>query len=384
MKRSLPFTFYLFYFAALSFLAPFFILYFQEMGFNGTQIGILASSIPLVIMVGAPFWTGLADAKNRHKLVMSGTLVGVVIVSAIIPLFKDFLPVLILSILSAFFASPVISLADSATMSILGNEKDLYGRVRLGGTIGWGLTALIAGYVIQTYGPRWVFWGYALIMVCVWFITRRFTYPQRVENQSTGGDLRSMVFNHSWIVFLILSFLAGIGLTTFNSFLSPYLQELGISQTFMGIALTISTISELPVLFYSNYFLRRFGAYQLVLLAIAITGIRLVLYAAFNSIVGILVFQLLNGLTFPLFWVAAVSYANEISPEGMKATGQGLLGAVVSGIGAAIGGMLCGLLIGNAGGYAMFLSIGITLLASVITIGLLESKRIALLVHKVD
>jgi PPP family 3-phenylpropionic acid transporter len=293
-----------------------------------------------------------------------------------IPLFKVFLPVIILSLLNAFFASPIISLADSATMNMLGSEKDLYGRVRLGGTIGWGLTALVAGYVIQTFGIKWVFWGYALFMVFVWFITQRFTYPQKVEDQPSEGDLRSMIIDRRWVVFLILAFLAGFGLTAFNSFLSPYLQELGISQTIMGIALTISTISELPVLFYSNHLLRRFGAYRLVMLAIVITGIRLVLYAGANSIAGILVFQLLNGLTFPLFWVAAVSYSTAISPAGMKATGQGLLGAVVSGIGSALGGMVCGLLIGSVGGQAMFLAIGIALLGSVTAIALLERKRI--------
>ena len=65
---------------------PFIILYFQELGFSGAQIGLLAGMAPLVTMVGAPLWTGLADAKGRHKLIMSLTILGAVGVRLHLPL----------------------------------------------------------------------------------------------------------------------------------------------------------------------------------------------------------------------------------------------------------------------------------------------------------
>ena len=110
----------------------------------------------------------------------------------------------------------------------------------------------------------------------------------------------------------------------------------------MGIALTIATLGELPILFFANRLLKRFGAYGLLVLGLIITGVRLLLYAGFNFPAGILIFQLLNGMTFPMVWVAGVSYADENAPEGMKATAQGLLGAMIFGIGAAAGGFLGG------------------------------------------
>jgi PPP family 3-phenylpropionic acid transporter len=326
-------------------------------------------------MVGAPVWTRLADVKNRHHLVMSLTIAFTIILTAVLPFFKNYYLVLFISVLYAFFASPVMSLADSATINMLGSEKNLYGRVSLGGTIGWGTMALFAGYIIQTYGTRWVFWGYALIMVIPFFISQKFTYPTRVGLQAGKVSLKKAFANRQWAVFLLLAFIAGVGLTTINSFLSPYLKELGISQTYMGVALLISTISELPVLFYSNRLLKRFGTFPLLSIAVAMSGVRSVLYAGANSIPGILVFQLLNGFTFPLFMVAAVSHANEISPDGMKATGQGLMGAASSGVGSSVGGLVCGLLIGSIGGQAMFFTMGIVMLVSVTAIYVLERKR---------
>jgi len=57
-------------------------------------------------------------------------------------------------ILFNIFISPVASLADSATMTMLGEERAMYGRVRLGGTIGFGLFAPIAGALVENYGLK--------------------------------------------------------------------------------------------------------------------------------------------------------------------------------------------------------------------------------------
>jgi PPP family 3-phenylpropionic acid transporter len=211
--------------------------------------------------------------------------------------------------------------------------------------------------------------------VIVFFISQKFTYPSRLGKESSVGSLRSAFVNHQWIVFLLLSFIAGVGLTTINSFLSPYLKELGISQSFMGIALGISIIGELPVLFYSNRLLKRYGTFLLLGIATAMSALRLLLYAGVNSTQGILFFQLLNGLTYPLFMVAAVSHTNDISPEGMKATGQGVMNSVASGIGPSIGGFFNGLLMGSIGGQATFFLIGSVMLAGVLAIFGLERKR---------
>ena len=41
MKKIWPFTFYFLYFAAFSSALPFFVLFYQGLGFSGTQIGLL-------------------------------------------------------------------------------------------------------------------------------------------------------------------------------------------------------------------------------------------------------------------------------------------------------------------------------------------------------
>jgi len=375
MKKTAPFMFYLLFFAAASFTLPWIVPYFQELGFSGAQIGLLIGMVPLVALFGAPLWTGLADVKGLHKRIMSLTILGAIVFASMYPLFKTLTPIIFLGFLYALFSSPITSFADSSTMVMLAGEKAMYGRVRLGGTIGWGLVAPLAGFIIQSYGLRWAFWGYAIIMLLVFIVSQRFTFGGRVANVSFKGDIQKLITNRRWVFFLCLAFVSGVGFASINSYLFPYMKELGASRLTMSIALTISTIGELPILFFANRLLKRFGAYGLLRLGMTVTGVRLLLYAWLNFPAGILIFQLLNGMTFPMVWVAGVSYADENAPIGMKATAQGLFGAMVFGFGAAAGGLVGGLLLGSIGGRWMYLIIGSCVLVSVGVITLLEKAE---------
>ncbi len=384
MRKALPFSFYFVYFAAAAFLQPYIFLYFQELGFSGAQIGLLAGVIPLILMVGSTFWTGLADAKLRHKLIMSLTILVSVLTVVIFPFMKTFALLIPVIIIYALFAAPVTSFADSATMAMLADKKDMYGRVRIGGTIGWGVIAPIAGIIIDRYGIRWAFWGYSAIMIFTLIICQWFTFGRGGVREPMLANFRKLLSDRRWVLFLSLMFLGGISFTVVNNYLFPYMEELGISRSTMGIALLIATLSELPVLFFSKNLIDRFKAQGMLFIGMFIMGIRLILYAALNYQSGILIFQLLSGLTFPLVWVAAVSYANDISPEGLKATGQGLVGGAAFGIGSAAGGVIGGLLLGSVGGQAMFLVIGIGVLLGMAVIFLMERNQNARQVQGID
>src|SRR5688572_8173839 len=69
MKKIWPFSFYFLYFSAFASLIPFFVLFYQNLGFNGAQIGLLTGVPPLIILVGGPFLTGVADSRQRHRLI---------------------------------------------------------------------------------------------------------------------------------------------------------------------------------------------------------------------------------------------------------------------------------------------------------------------------
>jgi len=53
MKKIWPFSYYFLNFAAFSALLPFFVIFYQQLGFNGTEIGLLTGIPPLITLFAA-------------------------------------------------------------------------------------------------------------------------------------------------------------------------------------------------------------------------------------------------------------------------------------------------------------------------------------------
>ncbi len=372
MKKLWPFTFNFLLFAASACVSPFIVLYYQGLGFTGMQIGLLTGITPLITFFGAPLWTGLADATRRHRLIMSVTILGGVMVLFVFPLLHAFVPVLLIAILLNVFFAPTTSFADSATMSMLADKKELYGRIRLGGTIGYGLAASISGMLVQDYGLKFAFWACAALSLLAFTVSQKLTYGQSKAGGSTRGQVGALLKNPRWLPFLTVAFAGGMTLAALNNYLFPYMKELGANESTMGLALTIGTISEVPALFFANRLIKRLKSYRLLMLAMILTGIRLLLYAASGKPGLVLFIQLLNGLTFPTMWVAGVAYADENAPAGMKTTAQGLFGAMVAGVGMAVGGLIGGPLLEGIGGRGLYLVFGVIVLATVAIAALIQ------------
>jgi PPP family 3-phenylpropionic acid transporter len=353
-NRFWPAAFYFFYFAAIAAVIPFIALYYQSLGFTGGQIGLLFGISPLIGLFASPFWTGLADAGQRHKHILFITIAAVVLLMALVPFVRPFGLLLPLIFAYTFFGAPIVALVDSATLSLLGDRRDLYGRIRLWGTIGWGLSAPLVGELLQRFGIRWMFWIYPLLMGVNLITVRRLTFVHRVSPTPYWRGMRDLLANRRWVFFLVVAFVAGIGFALHNNYLVVLLESMGASKSIMGFAITVSIISELPVMFFSNFLLRRFKAQGLLFVALAVAGVRCLLYFLAGNPLTVVAIQLLHGLTFPLMWIAGVTYASENAPPGFGATAQGLFGAMMMGFGVASGGLLGGLLLDRLGVAEMY------------------------------
>lgn len=374
MRKLWPFSFYVLLYAAVAFGMPYQVLYFQELGFNGTQIGLVTGITPLVTFFTAPLWSGFADTSGRHRLFMSVALLGSVITLFIFPFLTTFLPVLLIAMLLYLFLAPVTPFSDSATMNMLADKKEMYGRVRLGGTLGFGVTATIAGVFVQNYGLRIAFWGAATLLLLGLFVSQKLVYGHSTADNPSLSRVRIMVSNPRWIIFLCMAFFGGVSLAASNNYFFPYLQEVGAPESLMGFALTLGTLSEVPVLFFGNQLIRRLKPYGLFMFAMVITGLRMLLLAAVSTTSLVFLVQLLAGLTFPAMWIAGVSYADENAAAGMRTTAQGLFSAMVIGIGTAAGGFFGGILLESIGGRGLYLVYGLTVLVVVAIAGMIYRR----------
>jgi len=365
MKKIWPFSFYFLFYAGGASLLPFLVIFYQSLGFTGTEIGLLTGIPPLIMLFGAPIGTQLADSTHRHKLLMGMGLAVEVLISILLLGTSSFLVVFGLIILFNIFASPVGALGDSATMTMLGEQKAMYGRIRMGGTFGWGIFALISGVLVEIYGLKVAFWFFSGITLVNFFVSQRFHFGEHGGQSTNTGGIGTLLRNRRWIVFLLNAFLGGVGSFTVASFLYPYMAELGAGETMMGVASLVATATELPVFFFGDRLIKRFSAHGLFMISLILLGVRSLLYAVVSAPFLVLIVQALGGTMFPAMWLAGVSYADEHAPAGLKSTGQGLFSAMAFGFGSAVGGFVGGLLLESIGGRGMFFVFGIIILAGV-------------------
>ncbi|HSJ88363.1 MAG TPA: major facilitator superfamily domain-containing protein 6 [Anaerolineales bacterium] len=372
MRKSWPFAFYFLYYAALSSFMPFIVLFYQELKFNGTEIGLLTGIPPLITLFAAPFWANVADATRRQRLIMS-LGIGVAIAAVLLlQWLTAFVVIFVVIILFNVFFSPVASLADSATMTMLGENRAMYGRIRLGGTIGWGLMAPLAGFLVDNYGMRLAFWSFSALMFVNLFVAQKVVHDSTEHERSIDGSIRFFLRNRLWILFLFSAFLGGLGSLSVASYLFPYMAEMGASKSVMGVAAFIATVTEVPIFFFGNRLVKRFTAHGLFVAALFVMGLRALVLAWVSTPIAVLVVQALGGTIFPAMWLAGVAYADQHAPSGLKSTAQGLFGAMTFGFGSAVGGFLGGFLLGSVGGRGMFFTFGVIILGG---LGLIELIR---------
>ena len=350
------------------------VLYYQELGFTGAQIGVITGITPLITFFIAPLWSGIADTTGRHRLIMSFALLGGAVSLSLYPFLITFLPVLLIAVVFYFFLAPVVPFADSAAMFMLGDEKEKYGRIRLGGTIGYGLAAPIIGGLVQNYSLKIAFWGASIFLIASLLVSQKLVYGKMEAERPTRGGIRIVLSNPRWLLFLVLAFVGGLALAAFNNYFFSYMREVGANETMMGLALTVGTISEVPVFFFGNKLIKQFKAYGLLMLSLVVTGLRLILFAAAGTTTLVLFIQIISGLTFAAFWIAGVSYADENAPPGMRTTAQGLFSAMVMGIGTAVGGFIGGMLLESIGGRDLYLTFGIAVLIIVTLVAVIYSR----------
>ncbi len=360
-------AFYFLYYAALASLMPYLAIYFASRGLSGLEIGMLTSILPLVTMLGAPFWTEIADATGRHRTVLVSVIAVVLAAAFALSLATHIVPLALLTALLAFHLAPSMPLLDHAVLEALGDRAHAYGRQRVWGAVGWAVAAPAAGWATSTFGLPWAFYLFLAIMPWVAVVAARVPFAASVGTRRIGGGLSLVLRDSRWIPFLLTGFAGGVGLAVVSYFLPLHLRDLGASYTLIGVAVAIPAISEIPFMVLGGLLLASVGPRRMLIVAVAMMALRLLLSGLITEPVALALVQVLHGPSFGVLWIAGVAYARELAPQGSRAVAQGLFLAVTGGLGGFAGSLLGGVTYDALGGAGTFLvAAAFTALAAVL------------------
>lgn len=361
--ERLPKAFYAFYYGAAACLFPFLSLYYDQVGLNGDQIGLLAGIPSVLVLVGGALWGSIADATGRHRAALVWAIAGSIICTQVLSGVERFLWLVPVVLVLGFFMSPIVPLVDHAVMELLGERRERYGKVRRWGAVGWGLVGPLIGWIVERFGLVWSFRGYAVLMFLCLLLVRRLPVQAATLTGPFGGGIKRLLADRRWHLFLFLAFLAGMSSGFAFHYLFLFMDSLGATRSTMGWTLSVATISELVAFSFADRWLRRWGARPLLIVGLLASVFRLFAYSLATEPWQALAVQLLHGPSFALMWMAGVSWANKIAPMGMGATAQGLFGGVNFGLGGMAAALVGGALLERVGASAMYswATLGMTL-----------------------
>jgi len=339
---------YFMYCASLAAWQPWLAVYFKKVGISGLQIGIIMSISPIMVFLVQPMWGVVADRWGRHRtLLFAMFLASFAILGYVWN--GGFWFFLFWTVLVAFATNPIGTLLDSIILDYVKEKQDSsYGRFRMWGAIGWMVASPIVGWIITGRNIILIFPISMAVMLLGWFtgfLRRDKSLYKGVIEQATWKNL-SQVLRGNWrlIIFLAIVFFYGVGTAPIWSFYGVYLRDIGASRRLMGVAFGLDAAIELPFYFFSNVFVKRFGARRVLTFAISMFAVRLFLYSVISTPVLAVSVELMHGLSFSLFIVSAVEYVNELVPPAWRATGQSLYAAACFGAGTLAGNTFAGYL----------------------------------------
>ena len=356
---------FFFQFAGVGVYFTFLNIYYRDAGLSGTQIGLINMVTALIGVAGSVLWGNIADRTGQQRWLIAVGAAGGLIVAQFVPLVHTFTAFLGLAVLGSLMGSSLGTLVDSTTLMLLGDRREDYGRYRLGGSIGYILTAGSVGFLFDRSGLRLMFPAYGVVMTFFAIIALLLPImPVRRESRSTGM-IGKMIRQPAWLLFAGCVFLIWIATNAAIMFLGVSLQAMGASQSLIGIATVIGAVVEVPFMAYSGSFLRRFGPVRLLLISMILMVIRYFLLGVMPSPYWAVAINILNGPAYVFFWSSAVNYAYQLAPPGLSGTAQGMLNSITS-LAAVLSAILTGALFDLLGANKLFIVMGFCSLAALI------------------
>jgi MFS transporter, PPP family, 3-phenylpropionic acid transporter len=357
--------FYTFSYMCLSVYGSFLPLYLKSTGFNQTQIGMLTSLAPIVAILVQPMWGTVSDRSKTKNRVLILVIIGSTSSILFYRLSTSFIYLAFIITVFTFFQTAINPTTDSITLESCQKHRWKFGHIRLAGTIGFCIMAVIAGRLLsESIGRMFVIY---FVMGLV-TLTCAFLLPKVKGYQSKGKKvfIFSLLKNRTLFMYISLALMIQITLGFFTTFFSIHYQMLGADRGLIGWAFFISGMSEIPFLLYAHKILKKVKTHHALLFAGAAAGLRWFLMAITSSIYLILVFQLLHGLIYIIIMMSMATYINETAPNELKASGQALNAIVGTGISRVIGSFFGGYLSDIFGIQKMFLYNSIFVLSAVV------------------
>lgn len=345
---------YFWYFAFIGAFLPYFALYLQSIGLSAGRIAILMSLGQFMRLLAPLLWSWLADSGGRRVRIVVASAAASLASFSVVFLTQDFVGLLIGMAILHFFWSASLPLVEALTLGHLAAAPERYGRIRLWGSVGFIVTVMGVGLLLDAApisSQLWVSW--VLLLGTLASALTLSEVPARA-GQAAGSIL--VVLRQRKVVFLLgAGLLMSAAHGALYVFYSIHLVAQGYGKTLVGLLWTLGVVAEIFVFLFMPRISRRVSLRQILLACFALAVLRFLLIGWTVEFIGLLVFaQLLHGASFGAHHAATMAALNRWFVASQQARAQALYGSVAYGAGGLGGALLAGALWESAGAAITF------------------------------
>ena len=353
--------FYLFYFATLGVLVPYWGLYLQSIGFSPLDIGRLVALLMVSRIVAPVIWAWIADHRRQRITVVRLASLLTVIVFIGVFFGKDFWWLAVVMFVFSFFWNASLPLVEVTTMNYLGSQPGAYGRVRLWGSIGFIVSVVALGPVIDRQGPWWVLPALLTLMLGIWVFSMMLPETPGYGRKQQAGDIvhpgpiHKIFLRPDTFAFLFICFLMQASHGPYYTFYSIYLEGYGYSKTVIGYLWAFGVVSEIGVFLWMQRLLSRINLRRMLLTSVSLAAVRWIMIGVFpESLMLLILAQGLHAASFGSFHATAIQMVYKFFTGRHQHRGQAIYGSASFGIGGAVGSFYSGYTWDSLGGGATF------------------------------
>jgi PPP family 3-phenylpropionic acid transporter len=373
-------AFYFFYFAALGAFLPYWALYLKSLNFNANEIGELLA-IVMVSKVASPYlFSWISDhIQKRLVIIQASMFVSVVVFAGVIP-FQSYWWFAFVMVAFGFFWNAALPLYEALTLNHLEHDTSLYSSIRLWGSVGFIVVALVLPLIIG--GSHISLLPLIILALLIANTVTTFLVDDRTpksSHQSSQTHIIETLKKPIVLAFLFACFFQSLSHGAYYTFFTIYLEDHGYSRGFSGAMWALGVLAEVGLFIVMRRLLTKFSVCHLFAMALFITAIRWVMLALYvDSIVLLFISQLLHAASFGLFHACSIYLAHSLFPGRLQGRGQALYAGVSFGLGGTLGHLLSGYAWDSQGAIWTFLSSAIiALIGAIIASKYITKERLS-------
>lgn len=339
---------YFFYYGNVGAFMPFFPAYLRGLGFSGEQLGAVQMIPSLLAPAVATGWAAFADRHAGPARALALATAWAALAGLALPLARTPLAVGAVIVAMALGDRSVVPLVDSVTLEhCRARPGASYARIRLFGSVGFVVLALVVGRVLTARGGRAAdplvpMVVTALVAAYALAARRLPSTPVHADRVPGPRDLLALLRERRLVLLLGACAVHWMACAPFHLLYGVFVRDRGLPADVAGVGMATGVTAEIAVLILFPRLEARFRLRGLFATAFLGSAVRWALLSQAQGAPAIVLLQLLHGLTFGLFWGCATAAMGALVPSRLRATGQALFTAIVFGAGNGAGFALSG------------------------------------------